>query len=255
MLNIIVLTNRDVPAHYALSLLLPAIESHKVHIFTSSKVGGTNNLPKELLELAQFESDLLQSPEFKHSPLHSAKLLDNINTPKGLEQLSAIKPDVILSIRFGKILREPVIKLPKFGVLNLHSGLLPEFKGVMATFWAMLNTEKASSLDSTFKPKDSLIGATIHSIDDASIDTGQIITRIPIELVSSKSYWWNVLNVYKQSIPELVKSIQTIKCGRPLVGQPQTSAGNYFSYPTEESILAFHKKGFKLFEPSDIEFC
>ena len=252
MLNIVVLTNMDVSAHYALSLLLPAIDSHNVHIFKSSKVGGTNNLPSALLDLAQFETKLLQSPEFKDSPLHSAKLLDHINSPEGLKQLSTLKPDVILSIRFGKILRDPIIKLPKFGVLNLHSGLLPEFKGVMATFWAMLDTAKAISVDSPREPKQPLIGATIHSIDDASIDTGQIITRIPIELVNSKSYWWNVLNVYKQSVPELVKSIQTIEIGRPLVGQPQTNAGNYFTYPTEESILAFHKKGLKLFEPSDL---
>ncbi|MUH72428.1 formyl transferase [Psychrosphaera haliotis] len=251
MLNIIVLTNMDVSAHYALSLLLPAINNHNVHIFKSSKVGGTKNLPKELVELGQFESRLLQSSDFKSSPLHSATLLDNINTPEGFKQVSKLKPDVILSIRFGKILKNPIIKLPKLGVLNLHSGLLPEFKGVMATFWGMLNTNE-KQVESKVGLKNDLIGATIHSIDDASIDTGKIISRIPVEIERSSSYWWNVLNVYKYSVPELVKAVQSIENGRKLNGSPQKDEGDYFSYPTEESMLAFYKKGFKLFEPSDL---
>ncbi|MDA8621399.1 formyl transferase [Psychrosphaera sp.] len=240
MLNIIVLTNMDVASHYALSLLLPAIESHNVHIFKSSKVGGSKELSNELVDLAAFESNLLKSPDFKMSPLHSATLLDNINTPEGLEKVSKLNPDLILSIRFGKILKDPIIKLPVHGVLNLHSGLLPEFKGVMATFWAMFNINS-----------NAMIGATIHSIDDATIDTGQIISRIPLTLEPSKSYWWNVLNLYRHSVPELIKAVRNIEEGAVLNGTPQTGEGDYFSYPTEESILAFHKKGFKLFEPSD----
>ena len=65
-------------------------------------------------------------------------LIDDINSPQGIRRVASHKPELIISIRFGQILQQPMIDLPELGVINLHSGLLPQFRGGMATFWAML---------------------------------------------------------------------------------------------------------------------
>ena len=67
----------------------------------------------------------------KVSDIHS------INCQAGLNTVNEFSPDLIISIRFGLILQSAVIDIPKYGVINLHSGELPTYRGVMATFRAM----------------------------------------------------------------------------------------------------------------------
>jgi methionyl-tRNA formyltransferase len=69
---------------------------------------------------------------------------------------------VTRSIRFGQIFKPPVIAIPRWGILHLHSGLLPGYRGVLAIFWAMLKRELRS-------------GCTLHYVADATIDTGPIL--------------------------------------------------------------------------------
>lgn len=46
-----------------------------------------------------------------------------------LEALAALRPDVVLVVAYGHILREPFIALPRLGTLNLHASLLPRYRG------------------------------------------------------------------------------------------------------------------------------
>ena len=124
---------------------------------------GASGLGREGQALFSFE-------QLAERVIGGVSTLNAINDAAGHERYAESKPDVVLSVRYGVILRDPAISLPKHGVLNLHSGLLPDYKGVMATFWALLN-------------KESEIGTTLHFIEDSSIDTGSIVTttRHPVQ--------------------------------------------------------------------------
>jgi methionyl-tRNA formyltransferase len=100
---------------------------------------------------------------------------NNINSAEGLLILRKMQPDLILSVRYGVILKNEAIRTARLGVLNLHSGLLPNYRGVMTTFWAMLNGETT-------------IGTTLHYINDANIDAGDIVDTTTIKADSSRSY-------------------------------------------------------------------
>ena len=181
-MNIVILANRDLASNYALNLLLPQLSKHSVSLFLSAKVGGNSSKPPELVSLKFFEQTLfneLLSPLFEQLPSHKGfmsfaqmnrilvqpvEALNVINSPHGLAKISALQPELILSIRYGSILKQEILSLPRLGVLNLHSGLLPDYRSVMATFWAMLHGQNK-------------IGTTLHFIDDASIDTGQIVAQ------------------------------------------------------------------------------
>jgi methionyl-tRNA formyltransferase len=67
--------------------------------------------------------------------------VQQINSPEVINGLKELAPALIVSIRFGGILKEKVINIPTKGIINLHSGILPRYKGVMATFWAMKNND------------------------------------------------------------------------------------------------------------------
>ena len=151
-------------------------------------------------------------------------------------------PDLIVSIRFGGILKETVISIPRKGVINLHSGILPKYKGVMATFWAMKNN-------------DPQVGTTLHTIDDGSIDTGQVVKISKMNVEIKKSYLWHVLELYKQGSLDILEAIETLNSGDVLDSTPQNESNTYFTFPTENECNDFENNGLCIVDEQDyLEF-
>ena len=73
------------------------------------------------------------------------------------------QPDVLVSAYFSQILKSEIIQLPRFGVLNIHPGWLPAYRGAMAYFWVLHNGSDPG-------------GVSVHWIDEG-IDTGEILER------------------------------------------------------------------------------
>ncbi|MFT5710399.1 MAG: methionyl-tRNA formyltransferase [Halioglobus sp.] len=257
-MNVTVLANRDLASNFALNRLLPALKAHhKVSVFLSSRVGGNTQVPIALQQLAFFEQALFNELLFpalaqsgKYARLQSFDALahylempivelNKINSEQGLETLAASQPDLILSLRYGGILRESAIAASPLGVLNLHSGLLPDYRGVMATFYAMLNGEQK-------------IGTTLHSIQDAGIDTGDVLGQTHIELDYSRSYLWNVLQLYPAGLDLMLSAVDTISRGETLASQMQPEAGTYYSFPGPAQLQAFEQKGHRLYDVQEI---
>jgi methionyl-tRNA formyltransferase len=238
-LNITLLANRDLASHVALNKLLPSLAAnHKPSVFLSSKVGGGQTLPLELQHLGEFEQGLIQTLRFPGLPT-SMTSLNQINSEQGLATLRASEPDLVLSIRYGGILREQAIAIPRLGVINLHSGALPAYRGVMASFHAMLNGEKE-------------LGTSLHYISDSNIDTGAVLgqTRLPVK--PEHSYLWHVLQLYPDACERLLELVDRLEQGHTLASKPQAQGGHYYSFPDLNSLEAFRKAGLKLYDVDEI---
>lgn len=83
----------------------------------------------------------------------------NQNTPKAVAQLREWSPDLAI-FTGGDILRQPLLDVPRLGVMNSHLGMLPQVRGMSTPEWSLL--------------KGIPIGVTIHYID-AGVDTGPIL--------------------------------------------------------------------------------
>jgi methionyl-tRNA formyltransferase len=77
--------------------------------------------------------------------------------------LRLLKPDLIAVTAFGQILPQAILDLPRFGCLNVHTSLLPKYRGAAPIQWAILNDEPET-------------GVTIMKMD-AGMDTGPILTQ------------------------------------------------------------------------------
>lgn len=86
-----------------------------------------------------------------------------------VEELRALKPDVIAVVAYGKILPQRVLDIPTHGCINIHASILPELRGSGPVQWAILN-----GLDET--------GVTAMYMA-AEMDAGDIIEirKTPIE--------------------------------------------------------------------------
>lgn len=65
----------------------------------------------------------------------------NVNTPESLAYLASLKPDILLVVSFGQILREPLLNLPAAGCVNVHASLLPQYRGAAPITCALLQRD------------------------------------------------------------------------------------------------------------------
>jgi folate-dependent phosphoribosylglycinamide formyltransferase PurN len=85
----------------------------------------------------------------------------NQNSAAAIARLKTWSPDVII-FAGGNILRQPLLDVPRLGVLNVHLALLPRIRGMSSPEWSLL--------------KNVPVGITIHYMD-AGLDTGPILGR------------------------------------------------------------------------------
>ncbi len=86
-----------------------------------------------------------------------------LRKPEVVEELAALKPDVIVVCAYGVILRQPVLDIPPKGVVNVHPSLLPRHRG-------------ASPIASAILAGDEETGVTIMLMDPG-MDTGPILEQ------------------------------------------------------------------------------
>ncbi len=200
---------------------MPALESHQITIFYTLKDSTQHIQP--LTDLAKFDSNsLLNASRLTSFKTLKASQLNHINT-SDYDRFASSQPDLAISIRHMSILKSTAINTPALGVINLHSGLLPAYQGVMATFWAM-------------SKKEQVIGTTLHYIEDSQIDMGAIISHSRIQADYQQSYLWNVLRLYSSGCQTILDAIQTLDAGNPLLSEPQSGASDYYSFPSSDEI-------------------
>lgn len=255
-MRITILANHDLPSNHALNLLTESLSGHDLTIFLSDRVGKRlDTRTSGLRDLEFFEQSLFTQLIFpllndKNHHLLSFRglgtrigkpilVLNRINAGQDFDALRNSKPDLIVSLRYGGILKSEVIAMPNSGVINLHSGLLPEYRGVMPTFRALQAGEVT-------------IGTTLHYITDASIDTGPVIGTTALDVNPDKSYLWHVLNLYPDGCKMLAASIDTISNKGSVDAVKQAAGGNYYSFPTAEELRLFERTNHKLFDVAEI---
>ena len=90
------------------------------------------------------------------------------NNQEFRQQLTAIEPDAIIVVGYGRIIPQWMIDLPPMGNLNLHGSLLPKYRGAAPIQWAIARGETVT-------------GVTTMRID-AGLDTGDILLQKEISL-------------------------------------------------------------------------
>jgi len=130
---------------------------------------GSIPLARKCLEFLFSKKDIkvvgvLTKTNYKSSEETVAEFAIRNNIPIiNFEICEKLKPDIGFSIRFHKILKTKTINSFKYGIINLHGGPLPYYKGSCNNIFAILNKEKK-------------FGVTLHYIDEG-IDTGDIIAQ------------------------------------------------------------------------------
>jgi methionyl-tRNA formyltransferase len=134
----------------------------------------------------------LAAPAVKEAALQEGLRLyqpERIKSDEAYEFFLSIRPDVVVIIAYGQIVPRRLIDLARFGWINLHASLLPQYRGAAPIAWAIVNGETKT-------------GLTTMQID-AGMDTGPMLLQEEMEIGS------------EQTAPELSRRLA--EAGGPLI--------------------------------------
>ena len=182
--------------------------------------------------LSKFNSDLNVSKTLRKLGLKIIKLNKSINHQESLNIIKSLKPDLLVSILGNEIFKKDLLSLAPYGCINLHSSLLPKYRGLMPSFWALKNNERYS-------------GVSVFFVDEG-IDSGPIIEQKKIYLkdLSQREF----IKISKKIGMELIaKSIYKIKNNKVSFISNSDIEKSYYKFPTKLDVKEFLKAGKKFF--------
>lgn len=108
----------------------------------------------------------MSAPPVKEFALkHGIEVLqpEKIKTQDFIEQIRALKPDLLITAAYGKILSKDLLDVPVLGCINVHGSLLPAYRGAAPINWAVINGESKTGITTMFT--------------DVGLDTGDMLLK------------------------------------------------------------------------------
>ena len=169
-----------------------------------------------------------------HCARHGVRILRyrNVNNPKFVAYVRQNRIDLIVSVAASQIFRAEVLRAPRMGCINIHNAPLPDYRGMMPSFWQMLAGEKR-------------VTATIHEMVE-EIDKGRIIFQQHTDIDQGMTLHALIKRTRKVDAEALIKVLRMFldKQVRPF---PLPSRkGSYFSFPSRRDVAEFRRRGYRI---------
>ena len=261
-MRIAVCTKDDLFGALVLNTLLPLLAGHEVGLFMSARDRPAESLIPELDLMRLLERDLPCRVLFPLADARGAPRPGAMATPGqlaagvgrplaiitdmqpegGMRLLHGFAPELILSVRFSFLFRRATIERTPAGILNVHPGPLPAFRGLYAPFWQMLEGRE-------------VLRCTVHLVD-AGVDTGPVLAVEEVPLSPGRSLIWHALQLYLAGARRAAAYVADAAAGLPLRATPQDPAGaQRRSFPSAEDFARFRAAGHVLVTGEDYAGC
>jgi len=132
------------------------------------------------------------------------------------KKIKELKPNLVVVASYGKIIPKEILKIPKYGCLNVHASLLPKYRGPSPVQAAILNNDKET-------------GVTIILMDE-KIDHGPIVANSKFRIPNPKITYEQLLKEMAELGVKLL--IETI---------PKWISGKIKPKPQNESRASYTK--------------
>lgn len=182
--------------------------------------------------------------------------IDDVNDPALVARIA--QNDNIacaLSLRCTQIFRKDITEAIKRRApfMNLHSGLLPDYRGVMPTLRRMFDIASGAVAETDY-------GCTLHKVDyfdpnavDHGIDTGKIIEVKSIALNSNHSGYLAQVALAEAGAESLIKALSEVEHNYTLRGYPQNNENSaYYTFPTQKELIQWKQAGVTLVRPEEV---
>lgn len=172
---------------------------------------------------------LRQSEEWRSDALYrryadEVAVVPDLNGDQCVDVLRRVQPDVAVIGEAG-MLCDRVYSTPRFGTLNMHPGLLPEYRGLSSIVWAVCAGDD--------------VGGTLHFVDEG-LDTGPVVSRCIVPVEPGDTCVTLAERVLEQNLRMLQDALRVLSAGGRItaVPQPEGAGRTYHAAPVAVKRLA-----------------
>ena len=133
-----------------------------------------------------------------HQPLKVRK------NEKFINEIKALKPDIIVVVAYGKILPKELLDIPKYGAINVHGSLLPKLRGAAPIQWSVLNGDTETGITTMFM--------------DEGMDTGDMILQESLKIGEDETtgeLWDRMADLGAKLLVQTVEKLEHVKSELP----------------------------------------
>ncbi|MBQ0099460.1 MAG: methionyl-tRNA formyltransferase [Firmicutes bacterium] len=179
----------------------------------------------------------------KNIPVYS---YDKIRV-EGVEDLKALKPDLMITCAFGQILSKEILDIPSLYTLNIHASILPKYMGASPIHFAILNGENKT-------------GVTIMKTDEG-IDTGDMLISKEVDIVDNETMGELFEKLSTVGADLIIEALELVKKGKAnFIKQDDEKATFSKVIKKEMAKIDWAKKNYEIinqiraFNPSPVAF-
>jgi len=125
---------------------------------------------------------------------------EDVNSATSLSQIRYQKPDLMVVVAYGQILKKPILELPELGCWNVHGSLLPKYRGASPIAAAVRDLQKRT-------------GVTIMQMNEG-LDTGDILGKVATRIRPGETTGLLHDRLAKKSGPLLLYLLERSKKGK-----------------------------------------
>jgi methionyl-tRNA formyltransferase len=160
------------------------------------------------------------------------RVIPHVNAPEYVEQLHRLDLDLLISVAASQIFKQHLLSVPRLDAINLHTGTLPKYRGMLPVFWQMYDLRAS-------------IGITIHTMT-TDIDLGQVLLHREVPLEGERNLDAVIRKMKRsgaQAMLEVLEGYYTDSVKRIAMDR---SEERYRSFPGRDEAIVFRKIGYRL---------
>ncbi len=138
---------------------------------------------------------------------------ENVNDEKWIALVRDMRPDIVFSFYYRKMIPKAILDIPRIGAFNLHGSLLPQYRGRCPVNWVLIAGEERT-------------GVTLHFMVEKP-DAGDIVAQKEVSIVFED----DVFSVYMKLVGAARELMQDVLPGLEagtFTRRVQTGPSSYF---------------------------
>ncbi|RLS66822.1 MAG: hypothetical protein DWH97_02975 [Planctomycetota bacterium] len=158
----------------------------------------------------------------------------SVNSKEYMDAVTALRPEMIVSVAAPEIFKSPLLKVASIGCLNIHSGRIPEYRGMMPTFWQMLESQP-------------FVTVTVHEMVE-KLDSGGTIETLEFPLHKSDSLDRVISGTKQQGARLMIRVLRKIAATRAMPESTplDMSKARLFKFPQPSDVQKFRSLGHRM---------
>jgi methionyl-tRNA formyltransferase len=156
----------------------------------------------------------------------------SVNDPGYVRAVRELRPDVIVSVAAPEIFKEELLASAPGGCLNLHSGRLPKYRGMMPTFWQMFHSEPSVTI-------------TVHEMA-TRLDAGAVLGEVEHPIRPHDRLARLMTEAKRDGARLMIRVLRELEAGTAKPRPLEMANASYFSFPGRKEASELRRRGHSL---------